>query len=411
MGEVYAPSRRRITLGAVDLNAPTTRGWLTLGLTRGIGPKLLGRARERFGSVEAAVDAPATAWAELGGVGRVLSARLHAAMRGVQRDGTVDAELEAIAQSGAWLVNIDEPEYPALLRHIPDPPPLLWGRGAMTDGDALSLAIVGSRKCTLYGREQAERFASACSAAGLTIVSGGAYGIDAAAHRAVLRQHDMGGSGRTVAVIGSGLSNPYPTPHAEMFDEVVGRGGAVLSELPMHAPPKATQFPARNRIISGLSLGVLVVEAAQRSGALITARLAVEEHGRECMAVPGRVDSPASAGCHHILRQSWATLVTRPQDVLDQLGDAGSLLQLAEEDAAAGNGVPAPAGAAGVSLFEQNLTEPQQKIVAACKEPRTLDELVALTGLDAAALRTAMTMLELRGTIQRQGAMFVRHGR
>jgi DNA processing protein len=233
------------------------------------------------------------------------------------------------------LITIHDAGYPRLLRHIPDPPQLLWVRGELREDDALALAMVGSRRCTHYGREQADRFAADAASADLCVVSGGAPGIDAAAHRAALRL-----GGRTLAVIGSGLSTPYPKEHHELFDQIAdptAARGAVLSDLPMTAPTQPENFPRRNRIISGLSLGVLVVEAAARSGALITARLCVEEHGRELMAIPGRIDSKASEGCHRMIRQGWATLVTGGADVLDALDESGQILKVGMTQSRDGN--------------------------------------------------------------------------
>ena len=222
-----------------------------------------------------------------------------------------------------------------------------WGRGG-------ARGTAGSRP---------SGFAARCAEAGLCVVSGGAYGVDIAAHRSVLRV-----KGRTTAVIGSGLNRPYPAEHAETFDRIVAEGsGAVVSELPMFVGPRAEHFPRRNRIISGLSLGVLVIEAARRSrGADHRAGVCRRPRPRECMAVPGRIDSPASAGCHDLIRKGAASLVTSVEDVLEQLGEAGELLKvgLDRHDAAKANGHAASAAsAASPSLFEANLTETQRAVV------------------------------------------------
>ena len=218
--------------------------------------------------------------------------------------------------------------YPHLLAEIPDPPKLLRVRGALPGSDtrrsAACLAIVGSRRPTAYGRRQAERFARFFSEHGFEIVSGGARGIDAIAHRAALAA-----GGLTTAILGGGLGRVYPPEHAALFDEIVGTGGCVASESPSDTPPRPALFPRRNRIVSGLSLGVLVIEAAARSGALITARLAVEEHGRELMAVPGRLEDPKSAGCLRMLAEGWAAMVRTPEEALESLGGAFALLQAA----------------------------------------------------------------------------------
>ena len=302
-------------------------------------------------------------------------------------------ELDLVAQRGAVLLSTDDGRYPQLLKLIPDPPPLLYVRGELRDTDAVALAVVGARKCTHYGREQADRLAGLCAEAGLCIVSGGAYGIDTAAHRGAMRV-----KGRTMAVLGSGLANPYPEAHIELFDQIAGGAGAVVSEFPMTTPPAAENFPRRNRIISGMALGVLVVEAATRSGALITARLAVEEHGRDVMALPGRVDSMASAGCHKAIREGWATLVTSAADILDALGEAGQVLKAAVSTEGEAPGAP----------LDQNLTESQRKIVDVLDEPMALDQLAGATGLAMHVIQADLTMLEIRGTVRRDAGRFVR---
>ncbi len=372
---------------------------LAMTLTEGFGQATIHRCLERFGSAAEAVNATSQQLGEIERVGAARGRRLRSALDEVLNSGAVDQEQELIGHFGVTLIGLNDEGYPRLLKHIPDPPVLLWARGEMLESDALGLGIVGSRRCTQYGREQADRFASLCAQSGLCIVSGGARGIDAAAHRAALRV-----GGRTIAVIGSGLAKPYPDDHAELFDEIadVEAGhGAVISEFPMNTPPNAQNFPRRNRIISGLSLGVLVVEAATRSGALITARLAVEEHHRELMAVPGRVDAKSSAGCHKIIREGWATLVTNPADVLDALGEAGQMLKVGMMEAEPSETKVGEA---------VGLTEVQRKLVEAMSGPSSLDQLVAWSGLPIQQVQAEMTMLEIRGAVSRQGGLFTRSG-
>ncbi|MEM1444959.1 MAG: DNA-processing protein DprA [Planctomycetota bacterium] len=394
----------------MDLHADDTRAQLTLALTRRVGQTTLHKLIRHFGSAAAALDASPTQLAQVDRIGTASARKLHGYIAETRQSDAVDLELEAIAGSDAWLLDFDEPDYPRSLKLIHDPPRLLWGRGQLVREDALALAIVGSRDCTPYGREQADRFARSAADAGLTIVSGGAYGVDAAAHEAVLKAAELGAPARTIAVIGSGLADPYPAAHGKMFNSIVHAGSAVLSELPMHAAPKAQQFPARNRIIAGLSLGVLVIEAAKRSGALITARLAADDYGRECMALPGRVDSPASAGSHELIRKGGATLVTHPDDVLEQLGDVGRTLMQARDEAETQEicETQETRDTPDASLFDANLTPPQQRIVAAANAPQTFDDLLNATGLDAGQLRTELTMLELRGALKKTGSTFVR---
>jgi DNA processing protein len=392
----------------MDLASSESRALLGLMLTPGLGPTLVGRCVEAFGSAEATLDAQGSQLGGIRGISPRKAGELRRRIDTTLSGGAVGRELDAVAAADARLVHREDDDYPELLRHIPDPPLLLWVRGSMCGDDALALGVVGSRRCSHYGREQADRLAAQCAMNGLCVVSGGAYGVDIAAHRAVLRV-----GGRTTAVIGSGLGVPYPKDHVPVFEQIVAEGrGAVVSELPMATGPKPENFPRRNRIISGMSLGVLVVEAAKRSGALITARLCVEEHGRECMAVPGRVDTPAASGCHQIIRDGWATLVTSATDVMDQLGDAGRLLQRerAERQHHADT-PPGPDTTTDASLFEVKLSGAQQKIVEALDgDGRSLDGLVAATGLPVGTLSAELTLLEVRGILQRRGGRFVRRG-
>jgi DNA processing protein len=319
-------------------------------------------------------------------------------------------EFERCAALGVELAMPGDAEYPALLAVIPDAPPLLWVRGSFGAGadqvaspsggephdrgayafDEPRVAIVGSRHATAYGLEQASRFAGALAASGVTIVSGGARGIDAAGHRAALRA-----GGRTVAVLGSGLDRPYPPEHARLFEAIVEGGGAVVSEFPLATDPRPGLFPRRNRIVSGLSLGVLVVEAALRSGAMITARLAVEEHGREAMAIPGRVDAPRSAGCLRAIREGWAAMVSDVPQVFEQLGGAAMLLRGAAEQASSDR-----------SCESSRESEVRQAIRAAMRDLRgdeasMCESIVAATGLEAAVVRRELVLMRIeRGRVR-----------
>jgi len=221
-----------------------------------------------------------------------------------------EAAFERMARNGYRLLVLGEPDYPPLLSAIPDPPIALTVRGELLREDALGLSIVGSRRATPYGRDTALRLSRDLASFGLTIVSGLARGIDAAGHEGALEA-----SGRTIAVLGSGLDDLYPREHRRLADRIAERG-AILSELDLDEPPLARNFPRRNRIITGLTLGTLVVEAAAKSGSLISARLALEQD-REVFAVPGPVSSPSSEGVHALLRDG-ARLVTRAEDVLEE---------------------------------------------------------------------------------------------
>ena len=374
---------------------------LALTLAPGLGPVLTVRALKALGSAQRVVEASTGELAGVDGIGRQRAAEIRRGLDEVAASGAVARERELIDRHGARLLMLEDAAYPPLLKHIDDPPPVLYVRGSLEPSDAVALALVGSRRCTAYGREQADRFAALAAQAGLCIVSGGAYGIDAAAHRAALRVQ-----GRTIAVLGSGLARPYPTEHAPLLDQIANGHGAVISELPMQSPPLAENFPKRNRIISGLSLGVLVVEAALRSGALITARLAAEEHHREVLALPGRVDSAASAGCHKIIREGWATLVTNVADALDALGETGAMLKAGLTPESDGHASDAP-----LFTLNQNLTTSQKKIVEALDQPLALDQLAAATGLAVQTIQADLTMLQIRGLVARQEGCFARKHR
>jgi len=368
-----------------DLEA-RRRDYLRLCLAEGVGPVTVRRLLERFGSVRAAVAAGPGAWREAPGVGDATAAALAAV-----DERAIDAELALAAEHGAAVLCLDDPSYPPALRHLPGAPPVLYVLGELVEADAVAVAIVGARRCSTYGLEQSRRFGELLGRAGLTVVSGGARGIDAAAHRGALRA-----GGRTVAVMGCGLSRLYPPDNAKLFRQILDAGrGAVVSELPMRIGVKPRNFPTRNRIISGLSLGVLVIEAARRSGSLITARLALEQ-GKDVFAVPGRVDSPFSAGTNQLIADGAAKLTARLEDVLDALGEVGSVLRAegAEEP---------PPPAVELSAVEAELLEQLTAVEL------SLDELVRRTGRPAAEVTAAMTTLAIKGVVARKpGGVFAR---
>lgn len=377
-----------------------TRHWLQLSLTPGIGPVLIRRIVARAGSVEAACAATGTLLREVEGIG---SAKASAVVDGLRlAAGEVDAELGRAASAGVTILCPDDATYPALLREIPDPPAALYVRGALEPRDLHAVAIVGSRRCSLYGREQAERFAALLAGAGVTVVSGGARGIDSAAHRGAMQPLN----GRTIAVLGSGVDVPYPPENEPLFRQIATEGrGAVLSEYPLGTPPVAENFPRRNRLISGLSRGVLVVEADLRSGALITARQAVDDHGRTVFALPGRVDSPTSAGPHQLIRDG-ATLVTSLDDILHELGPLPASVDAPAVQAPAGplfesTETPSPTAP---RVLEASLTEAQQKIVDVLRDARgavSVDEIIDRADVPAGQVLRELTLLSLRAVVRR----------
>lgn len=283
-----------------------------LNLSGMVGSSLLRRLRERFepGRID---RVPRRELERVPGIGPVTARAIHEA-------ADPEPEIDLARRRGIEILPCTDPEYPQALRGLYDHPVVLYRRGRPEESDALAVGIVGSRSCTEYGRRQARRFAEGLGRLGVTVVSGLARGIDTAAHQGALAAP----RGRTLAVLGSGLLRIYPPENASLLDELCARGAA-YSEFPLESRPESTNFPRRNRIISGLSLGTLVVEAAERSGALITADWALEQN-REVFCLPGSVESPMSRGCHRLIRQG-AKLVEGPADLLEEIPAFASLLE------------------------------------------------------------------------------------
>jgi DNA processing protein len=293
--------------------------------------------------------------------------------------GQFEAERRWLDDPDNHLLAVTDPAYPPLLREIPDPPPLLFVRGDPAALRAAQLAVVGSRNPSRGGCDNAHAFSEHLTRAGLAITSGLALGIDACAHQAAL---DAGG--KTVAVAATGLDRVYPAAHRELAHRIAAQG-ALVSEFGLGTPPRREHFPRRNRLISGLSLGVLVVEAALQSGSLITARLAAEQ-GREVFAIPGSIHSPLSRGCHALIRQG-AKLVETAQDVLEELG---ALAQFVATPAAAAQSPPgAPPDPAQQALLD---------LIG--HDPVDIDTLIVRSGLTAGALSSMLLHMELRGLIE-----------
>jgi len=284
-------------------------------------------------------------------------------------------ELERLDRLAITLLTPDSPAFPSALRDIPDSPVLLYCRGALDWLEHPAVAIIGSRAASAYGCRIATALAADLVAAGMTIVSGAAYGIDAAAHRGALA-----GGGGTIAVLGCGVDVIYPRAHAELFGNIAATG-LVLSEYPLGTRPEAFRFPTRNRIISGLARAVVVVEATEKSGSLITARLALDQ-GREVFAVPGRVDSPKSVGAHRLIQQG-AHLVQNAADILEEL----SWSSLAPGKISSS---PMPV-----------LTEPEQRLLATLDVyPLDIDALAQASGLAVAEIHGLLLQLELKGLVR-----------
>ena len=350
---------------------------LRLTMVEGVGPRIRRVLLDRFGSAAAVFCAAPSELKELPGVGTKLVRKITFARDEID----CEAELSLCRERGITVLGERDEAYPQILREIPDPPGILFMRGDFQPNDALAIAIVGTRHATQYGLRQAERLGGALARAGLTVVSGLARGIDAAGHRG-----SLAAGGRAIAVLGSGLLNVYPPEHKGLAEEVVARG-ALISEAVPRAAPHAGCFPQRNRIISGLTLGSVIVEAGERSGALITARLAMEQ-GREVFAVPGRVDDRTSRGCHRLIRDG-AKLVESVDDILEELGP---LVEAVPRDD--GQVVRHPA--------ELTLNDPEQKILSAIDtEATSIDQIVTETGLSVPQVLSTISVLEMRRLVRR----------
>jgi DNA processing protein len=285
------------------------RDWVELNMTPGIGPRAAAKMLERFGSAEAVYSATR---AELEQLRLVPEAVDSIIARDLQT--RAEAEIAAVRKLGGDILLLDDGVYPSSLREIYDPPIVIYVKGAWSEClDQPCVGVVGSRKCSTYGQNAALMLSRDLAQRGVTIVSGFARGIDAAAHKGALEA-----GGRTVAVLGTGIDEVYPRDHKRLANEVLDRGGALVSQFPLGTPPVSENFPYRNRIISGLSLGVLVVEASEKSGSLITARLAMEQN-REVWAVPGNITSRTSFGTNYLIKGAGAKLVQQWQDVATEL--------------------------------------------------------------------------------------------
>ncbi len=350
---------------------------LRLNLVPGIGPRLQQLLMARFDSPAGVFAASSSELSAVDGIGP----KLLSAIAEARRSDEAERELARCRELGVEMLHLGSPGYPPMLAEICDAPNVLYCRGDIIEQDQLAVAIVGSRRCTLYGRQQAERLAGALARAGMTVVSGLARGIDAAAHRGALNA-----GGRTIAVAATGLAQVYPPEHVELADEV-SRQGAIVTESPLHREPIPGLFPQRNRLISGLSLGVIVIEASQKSGSLHTARHAMEQ-GREVFALPGRIDSLASIGSHNLIRDG-ATLIRGVEDVLDELGPLTRPVRTGvSED------VRTPR--------ELTLNDQERHVVnLISSEPSHLDEVMRNTNLDPSRVLATLTVLEMKQLVRR----------
>ncbi len=360
------------------------RALIALSLVPGVGPGRIRALLARFGSPAAVMAASRRALSEAPGVGP----QTADAIAGINVKEAVETQISRARKVGADLLSVGSRGFPRLLSQIYDPPALLWKRGAITEADDRAIAIVGTRRATDYGRRVAHDFAWELAREGYTIVSGLAYGIDAAAHAGALEA-----GGRTLAVLGSGVDRIYPSSHVRLAKAITEQG-AVLSEYPLGSNPDAPNFPKRNRIISGLSLGTLVVEAYASGGALITARLALEQN-REVFAIPGLIHSKAGEGSNRLIRDGHAKLVNSIGDILAELNPAS---------------VPRASASDVGSLVDLKLNDIEKKLFEALSDqPLHIDTLCLNTCVDASTALVYLLGLEFKGLVrQMAGKQFMR---
>jgi len=377
------------SFNAIPLNTLDTKrddpeflATLRMSLTSGIGPAKIQALFSAFGSLDAALSASLADLKRVDGIGPKVAAKIQAAS-----EIDTDRELDHCRDFGIDILTRDDQRYPQLLTEIADPPGILFVRGEILPVDELCVAIVGTRHATHYGRRQAERFAYELAKAGFTVVSGLARGIDAAVHRGAIKAQ-----GRTLAFLGGGVSKIYPPEHLDLAEEVVANG-AVISEAAPLVSPIAGAFPQRNRLISGVSLGVLIVEAAARSGALITGKTAMEQN-REVFALPGQIDNPVARGTNSLIKDG-AALVQSIDDIIDQLGPLRQPIRSNEQQT-----VLAPA--------ELKLSDQEQSILQQIDTtPTPVDTVVENSGIPVQRVLSTLSILEMKRLIQRNSGNMV----
>ena len=372
--------------------------WVELNMTPGIGPRAAAKLLERFGSAEAVYSATRTELEQLRLAPEAVDSVISRDLRSI-----AEAEIAAVRKLGGDILLLDDGVYPPSLREIYDPPIVLYVKGAWSEClDQPCIGVVGSRKCSTYGQNSAMMLARDLAQRGITVVSGFARGIDAAAHRGALE-----GGGRTVAVLGTGIDEVYPRDHKKLAEEIIGNGGAIVSQFPLGTPPVSENFPYRNRIISGLSLGVVVVEAAENSGSLITARLAMEQN-REVFAVPGNITSRNSFGTNYLIKGAGAKLVQQWQDIAAEMPP-----QLAAKLLPPPIDVKStePSLSARLALLPEGLSQTETSVfrLLTPDSPAQIDWLVDKSKLPISELTAALLALEMRELVRAlPGRCFVR---
>lgn len=350
---------------------------IQLNLTPGLGPRLQSLLLNRFGTAEEVFRASGSALLAVQGIGPKVSAAISS-----QRDfKPARHEYVRAMEHGIKIIPKSAKAYPRSLVELCDAPPILYVNGTLQPSDTLAVAIVGSRSCTHYGRSQAEKLAGGLARAGIVVVSGLARGIDAAAHRGAL---DAGG--RTIAVCAPGLLKLYPPEHKQLAAEVISQG-AMVSESPLDRGPQKGLFPQRNRIIAGLSLGSIIIEAGRKSGALHTARHSVEQ-GREVFAVPGRIDTTTSLGCHDLIRDG-AILIRDVNDVLETLGPLVEPVKTAENRTV-------------LTPRELNLNEQEQTVLNLIETiPTSIERILESAQMPSSRVLSTLTVLEMKRLVRR----------
>ena len=360
---------------------------VALNLIEHVGPVRVRQLLEHFGDAPAILRASRQQLLQVRGIGEDTAE----AIANREKTTDLDAELKRITEFGCRIVTQADPEYPELLRQIYDPPIVLYVKGDLSAKDKNSVAMVGSRMTTHYGVEAARKLAYQLAYLGVTVVSGGARGIDTAGHQGALA-----GKGRTIAVLGTGINLVTPPENAKLFEQIAG-SGAVITQFPFNRPADKQSFPIRNRIVAGMTLGTVVVEANLTSGALITANFATE-YGRQVFAVPGRIDSPRSKGCHDLIKKG-AKLCEGVEDILSEF----------EYLFPASNRPATPAETGVLPALE--LSENEQKAYdTLSNEEIGIDDVIRKSGLPTSAVSVALLSLEMKRLIrQLPGKMFVRN--
>lgn len=361
--------------------------WIALNMTPGVGPRAATKLLERFGSPDAVFQARRTELESL----RIKPETIESILKNEFAEKAVQ-ELENVKQIGGDVLILDDGSYPTLLREIADPPITLYVKGDwQACFEQACVAVIGSRMCSTYGENAAEMLARDLASRGICIVSGLARGIDAAAHKGAIR-----GGGKTIAVMGTGIDNVYPRENTKLVREILESGGCIVSQFPLGTPPLKDNFPYRNRIISGLSLGVLIIEASERSGSLITARLAAEQD-REVMAVPGNITSGNSFGTNYLIK-SGAKLVQQWQDVVAELPSeiAASILPPKIDQQTNGH------SAKQQELIPADLNDNERRIwpLLPVDDSIHIDVLLESSGLSFGDLNSALVALDIRDLIR-----------